>query len=128
MSEAVLLVGTKKGLWIGRSDERREHWEFGKPEFLMEGIYATCIDTRGESPRVFVSGHSEHWGPGVYRSDDLGRTWTETQGAAVRFQLGRALWARGDRRRARALAEQALAALAGDEEGTEIHRWLTTHR
>ena len=85
MAEAVLLVGTKKGLWIGRSDERRERWEFGKPEFLMEGIYATSIDTRGASPRVFVSGHSEHWGPGVYRSDDLGRTWTETQGAAVRF-------------------------------------------
>ncbi len=50
MSEAVLLVGTKKGLWIGRSDERRERWEFGKPEFLMEGIYATCIDTRGDEP------------------------------------------------------------------------------
>ena len=29
MAEAVLLVGTKKGLWIGRSDERREQWEFG---------------------------------------------------------------------------------------------------
>ena len=85
MSEAVLLVGTKKGLWIGRSDGRRESWEFGPPEFLMEGIYASCIDTRGPTPRVFVSGHSEHWGPGVYRSDDLGRTWTETQGAAVRF-------------------------------------------
>ena len=34
---------------------------------------------------MFVGGTSEHWGPGVYRSDDLGRTWTETQGAAVRF-------------------------------------------
>jgi hypothetical protein len=85
MSEAVLLVGTKKGLWIGRSDERRRSWEWSGPEFLMEGIYGTCIDTRGGSPRVFVSGTSEHWGPGVYSSDDLGRTWTETQGACVRF-------------------------------------------
>ena len=85
MSEAVLLVGTRKGLWIGRSDDDREQWEWSEPEFLMQGIYATCIDTRGDSPRMFVSGTSEHWGPGVYRSDDLGRTWTETQGAAVRF-------------------------------------------
>ncbi len=51
----------------------------------MQGIYATCIDTRGPQPRLFVSGTSEHWGPGVYYSDDLGRSWTETQGAAVRF-------------------------------------------
>jgi hypothetical protein len=85
MAEAVLLVGTKKGLWIGRSDENREQWEWSEPEFLMQGIYATCIDTRGGSPRMFVGGTSEHWGPGVYRSDDLGRSWTETQGAAVRF-------------------------------------------
>ena len=85
MSEAVLLVGTRKGLWIGRSDAERASWDWSEPEFLMQGIYATCIDTRGNDPRMFVSGTSEHWGPGVYRSDDLGHTWTETQGAAVRF-------------------------------------------
>jgi photosystem II stability/assembly factor-like uncharacterized protein len=85
MSEAVLLVGTKKGLWIGRSDEARQDWEWSEPQFLMEGVYGTCVDTRGDAPRLFVGGTSEHWGPGVYRSDDLGRTWTETQGAAVRF-------------------------------------------
>lgn len=85
MSEAVLLVGTRKGLFVGRSDAERRDWSWGEPEFLMQGIYGTCIDTRGASPRLFVSGTSEHWGPGVYRSDDLGATWTETQGAAVRF-------------------------------------------
>ena len=51
----------------------------------MEAIYGTGIDTRGAEPRLFVSGTSEHWGPGVYYSDDRGVTWTETQGAAVRF-------------------------------------------
>ena len=85
MSEAVLLVGTRKGLWIGRSDASRQRWEWSEPEFLMQGIYGLGIDTRGDAPRMFVSGTSEHWGPGVYRSDDLGRTWTESQGAAVRF-------------------------------------------
>jgi hypothetical protein len=85
MSEAVVLVGTKKGLFVGRSDEARQDWEWSDPQFLMEAIYGTGIDTRGAEPRLFVSGTSEHWGPGVYYSDDLGGTWTETQGAAVRF-------------------------------------------
>ncbi len=85
MDESVLLVGTRKGLWVGRSDARRQAWEWSDPAFLMQGIYGTCIDTRGDRPRLFVSAVSEHWGPGVYRSDDLGRTWTETDGTAVRF-------------------------------------------
>jgi BNR/Asp-box repeat len=85
MSEAVVLVGTKKGLWVGRSDLERQDWEWSDPQFLMEAVYATCIDTRGAEPRFLVGGTSEHWGPGVYYSDDRGRSWTETQGAAVRF-------------------------------------------
>ena len=64
MSETVLLVGTKKGLWIGRSDAARRTWEWSEPEFLMQGIYGLGIDTRGPAPRLLVSGTSEHWGPG----------------------------------------------------------------
>ena len=85
MTEAVVLAGTKKGLWVGRSDVSRQEWKWSEPHLLMQGIYGTCIDTRGDRPRMFVSGTSEHWGPGVYRSDDLGATWTESKGAAVRF-------------------------------------------
>ena len=85
MSEAVLLVGTKKGLWIGRSDDSRRSWTWSDPEFLMQGIYGTGVDTRGDVTRIFAGGTSEHFGPGVYRSDDLGRTWTETRGASVKF-------------------------------------------
>jgi hypothetical protein len=85
VSEAVVLAGTKKGLWVGRSDSERQDWEWSDPQFLMEAVYATCIDTRGGDPRFLVGGTSEHWGPGVYYSDDRGRSWTETQGAAVRF-------------------------------------------
>jgi photosystem II stability/assembly factor-like uncharacterized protein len=84
MSGAVLLVGTKKGLWIGRSDDR-DRWTWSQPQFLMQGIYGLGVDDRGAVPRLFAGGTSEHWGPGVYYSDDLGESWTETQGAAVRF-------------------------------------------
>lgn len=88
MSETVLLLGTRKGLWIGRSDEDRRRWTFDEPRFLMEAIYGVGVDSRGDRPRVFVSGTSEHWGPGVYYSDDLGRSWTESHGSAVRFAPG----------------------------------------
>jgi len=85
MAQAVLLVGTKKGLWIGRSDEARGSWSWSEPEFLMQGIYATGVDPGRDAPRIFIGGTSEHFGPAVYRSDDLGRTWTETRGASVKF-------------------------------------------
>ncbi|GAA1841108.1 sialidase family protein [Microlunatus capsulatus] len=84
MGGAVLLVGTRKGLWVGRSEDR-DRWTWSPPEFLMQGIYGLGVDDRGDVPRLFAGGTSEHWGPGVYYSDDLGESWTETHGAAVRF-------------------------------------------
>lgn len=85
MATTVILAGTKKGLWVGRSNEDRREWQWSEPQLLMQGIYGTCIDLRGDHPRMYVGGTSEHWGPGVYRSDDLGETWVESQAAAVRF-------------------------------------------
>ena len=31
--DTVLMVGTRKGLWLGTSDEAREDWEFTGPHF-----------------------------------------------------------------------------------------------
>lgn len=85
MSESLLLVGTRKGLWIGRSDEGRQRWAWDDPHFLMNAVYSVCVDVRGGAPRLFAGATSEHWGPQVFRSDDLGRTWTETPNGAIRF-------------------------------------------
>ncbi|MER7248969.1 exo-alpha-sialidase [Kribbella sp. NPDC000426] len=87
MSEAVLLIGTKKGLWIGRSDAARTHWRLDGPvpEFEMQGVYGVGIDTRGDRPRLFVGGTSEHWGPAVFHSDDLGATWVEPPEGSIGF-------------------------------------------
>lgn len=73
----LMLVGTRKGLWIGTSDDGRA-WSWGRPLFPMEEVYSCMIDTRGEQPRLLVGSGSPHWGPHVYRSDDLGETWAET--------------------------------------------------
>jgi hypothetical protein len=85
MSEAVLLIGTKKGLWIGRSDAERRKWTLDGPQFEMQGIYSVGIDTRGDRPRLFTGGTSEHWGPAVFHSDDLGRTWDEPPQGSIGF-------------------------------------------
>ncbi len=81
----VLMVGTRKGLWVGTSDDAREKWEFTGPHQNMEEVYSCLVDTRTSPPRLF-SGASSSWlGPQVRRSDDLGETWQETPGGAVRF-------------------------------------------
>ena len=79
MGGAVLLVGTRKGLWVGRSEDR-DRWTWSPPEFLMQGIYGLGVDDRGDVPRLFAGGTSEHWGPGRLLLRRPGRSWTETHG------------------------------------------------
>ena len=50
----VLLVGTRKGLWIGRSDEARRDWSWTGPHFDMEEVYSCMVDTRHDPPRLLV--------------------------------------------------------------------------
>ena len=86
--QTVLLVGTRKGLWIGTSDEKREEWRFTGPHFDMEEVYSCLVDKRDGRPRL-LAGTSSMWlGPQVRRSEDLGASWQETAGGAVRFPDG----------------------------------------
>jgi photosystem II stability/assembly factor-like uncharacterized protein len=85
MAETVLMVGTRKGLFLGRSDEDRSSWTWDAPQFPMQEIYSVALDVRPDSPRMLAGATSPHWGPQVFRSDDRGRTWSETNGGAIRF-------------------------------------------
>jgi hypothetical protein len=85
MSSTLLLVGTRKGLWAARSDDDRRTWQVEGPSFVMNAVYAVALDTRGGRTRLLVSADSEHWGPSVFRSDDLGASWQETPEGAGRF-------------------------------------------
>jgi hypothetical protein len=88
MSDVLLLVGTRKGLFLGRSDATGDHWEFTEPAFLMNAVYAVAIDVRSATPRLLVGADSEHWGPSVFTSDDLGATWDEPDEGAIAFPDG----------------------------------------
>jgi hypothetical protein len=81
----LLMVGTRKGLWLGTSDEARAEWEFTGPHFDMEEVYSCLVDTRSDPPRLLGGASSSWLGPQVRRSDDLGATWQETPNGAVRF-------------------------------------------
>ena len=85
MTRTLLMVGTRKGLWLGTSDEERRRWEWTGPHFPMEEVYSVMIDTRGATPRLLAGASSSWLGPQVWRSDDLGATWGETPNGAARF-------------------------------------------
>jgi hypothetical protein len=77
----ILMVGTRKGLWVGRSDEGRAEWSWTGPHFDMTEVYSCMIDTRGERPRLFAGASSPWTGPQIQVSDDFGETWQATSGA-----------------------------------------------
>ncbi|PUA80870.1 WD40/YVTN/BNR-like repeat-containing protein [Nocardioides currus] len=85
MTGTIAMVGTRKGLWIGTSDEARASWSWTGPHFQMEEVYSVLIDRRGDRPRLFAGCSSSWFGPQVRRSDDLGETWEETPNGAIRF-------------------------------------------
>ena len=84
----LVLIGTTKGLFTLRTDGGRDRFELAGPTFAGEEVYATCIDTRTRTPRLFTGSVSNHWGPVLRRSDDLGATWSEDQRAALAFPDG----------------------------------------
>lgn len=84
MTEVLLAVGTQKGLFLGRSRDRRA-WDFSGPHFPMNAVYSIGIDRRGGRTRLLVGADSSHWGPSVWHSDDLGASWQEPARPAVKF-------------------------------------------
>ncbi|RBL83798.1 exo-alpha-sialidase, partial [Streptomyces cavourensis] len=83
MTDVLLTVGTRKGLFIGR--RREGNWKIEGPHFNAQAIYSVAVDTRGDTPRLLAGGDSAHWGPSVFHSDDLGESWVEPQRPAVKF-------------------------------------------
>jgi photosystem II stability/assembly factor-like uncharacterized protein len=81
--QVLVAIGTRKGLWLARSSDRQD-WQVSGPHLPMVEIPSVAIDTRA-GHRVLVGARSEHWGPTVQRSDDLGATWHEPEGGAMVF-------------------------------------------
>lgn len=82
----LLLIGTRKGAFIAKSDAARKAWTMTGP--ILEGNEVNHLAIDRKTRRMFLAGKSAWWGPGVQISDDLGATWRETK-SPLRFDEGR---------------------------------------
>ncbi|MEX1171218.1 MAG: exo-alpha-sialidase [Chloroflexota bacterium] len=76
MTRVVLLVGTPKGAFFLESDADRRDWSVRGP--LCEGWPIHDLIVEPSSGAIYAAGGSPWYGPAVWRSDDLGETWTHS--------------------------------------------------
>jgi len=70
----LVLVGTKKGGFIVDGDDSRDVWTIRGPLCEGQAIHDMSVDPA--SGTLYAGGGSSWYGPAVFRSDDLGQTWT----------------------------------------------------
>jgi photosystem II stability/assembly factor-like uncharacterized protein len=76
MSKTVLIVGTYKGCFLLESDEGRRDWKLRGP--FCEGwpIFHAVHDP--ETGAIYAAAASEWHGASIWRTPDLGETWTQS--------------------------------------------------
>ncbi|MDB5570979.1 MAG: glycosyl hydrolase repeat-containing glycosyl hydrolase [Hyphomicrobiales bacterium] len=78
MSKRVyVLLGTRKGVFILESDEARRDWDLRGPYCETWPIQHAAADPRTRV--IYAGGGSEWFGPAVWKSTDLGRTWSHSR-------------------------------------------------
>ena len=70
----MLLIGTVKGVFLYRSDERRTKWKLTGPHLSGWEIFSLCGDSR--NGRIFAGTVSFAHGSTIQTSSDFGKTWT----------------------------------------------------
>src|SRR5215468_8498756 len=73
MPATLLLVGTRKGLFVLESDDARRDWNVRGPYCEGWPVYHAVHDA--ESGAIYAAAASEWHGSAVWRSGDLGETW-----------------------------------------------------
>jgi photosystem II stability/assembly factor-like uncharacterized protein len=84
MSRVVLLVGTRKGLFILESEDRKS-WSTRGPFCESWPVYHAIYDDASDT--IFVGAGSEWHGAAVWRSKDVGETW-EWSGEGLKREEG----------------------------------------
>lgn len=74
----VLLVATRKGAWFYHGDRERRTWRVDGPHFLGHIISHLVLDPR-DGRTLLAAAKTGHLGPTVFRSTDLGRSWSEAE-------------------------------------------------
>ncbi|MCU1428033.1 MAG: glycosyl hydrolase [Actinomycetia bacterium] len=78
MDTGALLLGTRKGAWVLGADTWRRSWTISEPMFLGHIAHHVVLDPR-DGRTLLMAASTGHLGPTVFRSYDLGETWTEAR-------------------------------------------------
>jgi photosystem II stability/assembly factor-like uncharacterized protein len=74
LARTLLLIGTRKGLFVLESDAGRRDWSLRGPYCESWPIYHAVLEPT--SGAIYAAAASEWHGSAVWRSEDLGETWT----------------------------------------------------
>ena len=77
MASVVLAVGTRKGLFLLRSDSARDSWQLAGP--FLNGIEVNHATIDRRTGALYATANSPWFGNNVACSTDFGRTWREGQ-------------------------------------------------
>ena len=75
---ALLLVGTRKGLFLVRGDDERRSFEVEGPLLPGWQVNHAVLDPRDGA--LYACANSWVYGGTVQRSTDIGKTWTRSEG------------------------------------------------
>lgn len=73
----LLLIGTKKGLFLLTSEDGRQTWKLSEPMLKGKEINHAIRDPR--TGRIFATANDAWFGSEISYSDDLGATWTSSK-------------------------------------------------
>src|SRR5437588_528198 len=89
MPRTLLLVGTRKGCFLLESDEGRRDWALRGP--FCEGWPVYHVVHDDSTNAIYAAAASEWLGSAVWRSPDLGETWTLSRVSTLAVKDGRVL-------------------------------------
>jgi photosystem II stability/assembly factor-like uncharacterized protein len=72
----MLLVATRKGLWLLHGDAARKAWRVDGPHHLGHIVHHAVLDPR-DGRTLLAAVRTGHLGPTLFRSLNRGRTWKE---------------------------------------------------
>lgn len=74
--KVVLLVGTKKGLFLATATEDRRNWDISGPFCDAWPVNHAAYDPA--SGAILAAGMNAWFGPAIWKSTDLGKSWTHS--------------------------------------------------
>ncbi len=71
----IVLVGTRKGLFVLHGDTKRQKWHAEGPHFLGQIVNHAVLNPA--TGTILVAARAGHLGPTVFRSTNVGKSWKE---------------------------------------------------